>query len=119
MKIYKLEPVNGQKSFYGKAVVYEYDDGTRVLKSYRTNVAAILPDGTFRRLWYGYSGQRLHCPRGAGRRRQKVVGSAGSRARQYVDARAQRLPPHVRRVNPGGSPDRLRISRRSREPIGF
>ena len=29
MKIYKLNPVDSHKSFYGKAVVYEYDDGTR------------------------------------------------------------------------------------------
>lgn len=55
MKIYKLNPVDSHKSFYGKTVVYEYDDGTRVLKSYLTNVAAILPDGTFCRLWGGYS----------------------------------------------------------------
>lgn len=55
MKVEKLTPNNSQKSFYGKATVYTHDDGTRVLRSYLTDVAAILPDGTFRRLWGGYS----------------------------------------------------------------
>lgn len=55
MKVEKLVPNDNHKSFYGKACVYIRDDGTRVLRSYKTDVAAILPDGTFRRLWEGYS----------------------------------------------------------------
>lgn len=55
MTIFKLEPANSQKSFYGKATVYEYADGARVLVSYSTRVAEIAPDGSFRRLWSGFS----------------------------------------------------------------
>ena len=55
MRIINLQPVSGQKSFYNKARVYEYDDGTRVLVSYATRVAIITPDGGFHRLWAGYS----------------------------------------------------------------
>lgn len=54
MRIFKLDPIN-QKSFYGKATVYEYADGAMVLTSYATRVAEITPDGEFRRLWNGYS----------------------------------------------------------------
>lgn len=55
MRIFKLDPVCGQKSFYGKATVYEYADGARVLVSYYTRVAEIAPDGSFHRLWGAYS----------------------------------------------------------------
>lgn len=43
------------KSFYGKAKVTVYPNGTKVLTSYKTEVAAIMPDGSFVRLWTGYS----------------------------------------------------------------
>lgn len=55
MRIFKLDPTNHQKSFYGKATVYEYADGARVLVSYSTRVAEIATDGTFHRLWNAYS----------------------------------------------------------------
>lgn len=55
MRIVKLEPTNNQKSFYGKATVYEYADGARVLVSYSTRVAEIAPDGSFHRFWNAYS----------------------------------------------------------------
>lgn len=54
-RIFDLRPIDGRKSFYGKATVTEYDDGTRILRSYTTEVAAINPDGQFVRLWDGES----------------------------------------------------------------
>lgn len=54
MKVYELSPVNGRKSFYGKARVIEQDNGDIELISYNTIVARI-HDGKFQRLWDGYS----------------------------------------------------------------
>ena len=53
--IYNLEPNDGHRSFYGKAKVKTYTDGTRVLQSYNTDVAKIDADGNIIRLWNGYS----------------------------------------------------------------
>ena len=55
MRIVELEPVDGRKSFYGKAKAY-IDDNTGVveLKSYDTIVARI-EGGNFYRLWNDYS----------------------------------------------------------------
>ena len=39
---------DSRKSFYGKAIVRVYDDGTRKLFSYHTSVASIYPNGFFR-----------------------------------------------------------------------
>lgn len=55
MKQYELPPVDGHKSFYGKAVVLAHDDGTEVLRSYKTEVMRRNPDGTLVRLWGGWS----------------------------------------------------------------
>lgn len=55
MKVFELIPYDNRKSFYGKALVYEADDGTRTLRSYGTAVCQLLPDGKFRRMWNGYS----------------------------------------------------------------
>ena len=55
MKEYELHPVDGRKSFYGKARVLVYEDGTEVLKSYDTMVLKRKPDGTLVRLWHGWS----------------------------------------------------------------
>ena len=52
---YELDPVDGRKSFYGKAVVKVMDDGTEVLRSYETDVIMRKPDGTLVRLWGGWS----------------------------------------------------------------
>ena len=49
MKIY-LNPVDGRKSFYRKALMEMMEDGTRVLISYTTAVAKITPDGRLVRL---------------------------------------------------------------------
>lgn len=55
--MYKLElaPNNGRKSFYGKAVVKVYEDGTQILQSYDTDVLMKNPDGTYARLWSGWT----------------------------------------------------------------
>lgn len=53
---YNLIPEHDSaKSFCGKAKVTIYPNGTKVLTSYKTEVAAIMPDGSFQRLWNGYS----------------------------------------------------------------
>lgn len=52
--IYELSPrYDSRKSFYGKAHVIEYPDGTKQLKSYDTTVCEISPEGVFRSLWDG------------------------------------------------------------------
>lgn len=54
MKVIELRPINNRKSFYGKAIAIERDDGVIELRSYNTIVARIV-NGTFERLWSGYS----------------------------------------------------------------
>lgn len=54
MKIYDLSPAGGQKSFNGKAKVFQYSNGAEILKSYDTNVLRRDPDGTLHRLWSGW-----------------------------------------------------------------
>ena len=54
MKVFELRPINNRKSFYGKAIAIERDDGLIELRSYNTIVARIV-NGTFERLWSGYS----------------------------------------------------------------
>ena len=51
----ELKPTNSQKSFYGKAIVSLSATGAKTLYSYGTPVASINSDGTFDRLWRGYS----------------------------------------------------------------
>lgn len=53
--MYELTPTNGQKSFYGKARVEILENGTRVLKSYNTNIMLIFPNGSMYRLWDDWS----------------------------------------------------------------
>lgn len=55
MRTYNLIPNDSHKSFYGKAVVTVYDDGTEVLRSYATDVMRRNADGTLARLWGGWS----------------------------------------------------------------
>lgn len=53
---YYLVPLHErQKDFYGKAIVKELSDGSKVLQSYKTDVCKIDCDGKFIRLWDGYS----------------------------------------------------------------
>lgn len=55
-KQYELMPLEcqHQKSFYHKAVVQEWDDGTEVLFSYATPIV-VRRNGKVERLWHGYS----------------------------------------------------------------
>lgn len=44
----ELQPLNSsQKSFYGKAQVIRLDNGAKILQSYNTFVAAVLPSGQY------------------------------------------------------------------------
>ena len=52
---YELIPVDGRKSFYGKARVYRSTDGTETLYSYNTAVLRRDPSGRLVRLWMGWS----------------------------------------------------------------
>lgn len=52
--IYELTPrYDSRKSFYGKAHIIEYPDGTKQLQSYNTIVCELSPNGVFRSLWDG------------------------------------------------------------------
>ena len=59
MKKYELNPTNGRKSFYKKAMVIEADNGDIELRSYETIVARIR-NGNFERLWSGYSATTMN-----------------------------------------------------------
>ena len=48
--IAELTPRNGQRSFYGKAIVIHVD-GVQYLQSYKTVVASVSDDGTLHRHW--------------------------------------------------------------------
>ena len=43
------------KSYYGKARVIEWEDGSKALISYNTIVASITPDNEFHKMWGHYS----------------------------------------------------------------
>lgn len=55
IEFYELTPKTSQKSFYGKARVTVYSDGSKVLASYSTDVARIDANGNVFRLWTGWS----------------------------------------------------------------
>ncbi len=55
MTTFNLYPIDSRKSFYGKAKVYQRDDGSAVLKSYDTDVCMIDAHGVFHRFWSGES----------------------------------------------------------------
>lgn len=59
MRTFELNPMNGRKSFYGKAKVIERDNGDIELQSYDTIVARIR-NGKFERLWSGYSATTMN-----------------------------------------------------------
>ena len=52
---FALQPNGSRKSFYGKAIVKVYSDGTQILQSYQTDVLKRSANGTFERLWFGWS----------------------------------------------------------------
>lgn len=53
--MYELIPTNGQKSFYGKAVVEVYQDGSAILFSYNTPIVKRALNGDLTRLYAGWS----------------------------------------------------------------
>lgn len=56
VKPVELHPVGTrQKSFYGKALVYDYGNGRRELQSYDTTVCRITATGEVQRMWDGWS----------------------------------------------------------------
>ena len=55
MKTYELHPVNGQKSFYGKALVSVDNAGNETLYSYGTAIIKRLVSGELIRLYAGWS----------------------------------------------------------------
>lgn len=55
MKMYELSPVNGHKSFYGKAKVLIESDGSETLFSYDTPIVKRLANGDLIRLWDGWN----------------------------------------------------------------
>ena len=52
---YYLKPKGTQKSFGGKAIVREYENGDKILFSYLTPVLKQTKEGKLIRLWDGYS----------------------------------------------------------------
>lgn len=55
MRKYELTPVDGRKSFYGKAVEIVEDNGTETLYSYGTPIIKRLVSGELVKLWNGWT----------------------------------------------------------------
>lgn len=55
MKSYELRPVDGRKSFYGKAIVEVDKAGNETLYSYGTAIIKRLVSGELVKLWGGWS----------------------------------------------------------------
>lgn len=55
MKKYYLIPNDSHKSFYGKAIVIEKDNGEKELISYATTVMKQTKTGEYIRLWDGWT----------------------------------------------------------------
>lgn len=55
MRIVNLTCTDGRKSFYGKAHILYTEQGETLLQSYNTIVCKVTTDGTFKKLWDGYS----------------------------------------------------------------
>lgn len=55
MRRYELKPTNGRRSFYNKAYVEVDDAGNETLFSYNTPVLRRDKDGSFHRLYNGFT----------------------------------------------------------------
>ena len=55
LNVYELHPVDGRKSFYGKALVHVDNAGNETLYSYNTPVITRTNTGDLIRLWSGWS----------------------------------------------------------------
>ncbi len=53
MEKYELQATK-QKSFYGKAIVQE-ENGVRTLFSYDTKIISVMPDGSLKKYWNGWT----------------------------------------------------------------
>lgn len=53
--VYELHPIDGRKSFYGKAIVHEMEDCSRILYSYGIPVLKIDINDKPHRLWDSWS----------------------------------------------------------------
>lgn len=53
--IYELTPRDSRKSFYGKALIIEMNNGDVLLQSYSTIILIKKPDGKLIRTWDGWS----------------------------------------------------------------
>ena len=53
--VYELHPMDGRKSFYGKAIVYEMKNCSRILYSYGVPVLRIDVNDKLHRLWDSWS----------------------------------------------------------------
>lgn len=54
-RVYELVPLNGRKSFYGKAVVQVDKNGTETLYSYFTKICSRDKNGNIKRFYSGWS----------------------------------------------------------------
>lgn len=55
MRVYRLIPGNGQKSFYGKAIIWVQDDGAETLYSYDAPIIERQPNGKLIKLYDGWT----------------------------------------------------------------
>lgn len=55
MKCYELIPIDGRKSFYGKALIEIAQDGTETLYSYNTPIIKRTPAGNLVKIWDGWT----------------------------------------------------------------
>lgn len=60
VRTYNLIPDDSHKSFYGKAKVKVYDDGSEVLQSYETDVMRKNKDGSFVRIVDGWCAKKYY-----------------------------------------------------------
>ncbi len=53
--IYELTPIDGRKSFYGKAQVHILENGDKVLYSYGVKILTETADGHYIKHWDGWT----------------------------------------------------------------
>lgn len=52
---YDLKPCDSHKSFYGKAKVFEDENGNKTLYSYDTKILTVSKDGSIKKFWFDWS----------------------------------------------------------------
>ena len=55
MRTYELTPIDGRKSFYGKAKVIVFDNGDELLTSYDTKIMMRTKDGELIKYYDGWT----------------------------------------------------------------